>query len=102
MFFVLTWLILAGLVTILMNNVKMSYNGNRQVPTYNNVHLSSHTHVHCVSTCDNAFCSVFKGEPDTCHTELVVNLYCTRHAAGTTCMKHGLQIATTLQDMLLA
>ena len=77
------------------------YNGNRQISTYN---MYTHQVVHTCIACPNVamhFVVLLKCAPDTCHIELVVNLYCTRHAAGTTRMKHGLQTATTLQDMLL-
>ena len=100
----LTWLILAGMVTNLMNNVMVCYNGNRQIPTYN---MYTHQVIHTCIECPHVdvamhFVVLLKSVPDTCHIELVVNLYCTRHAAGMTSMKHDLQTATKLQDILLA
>ena len=98
----LTWLILAGLVTNLMNNVMVCYNGNREIPTYN---MYTHQVVHMCIACPHVamhFVMLLKCAPDTCHIELVVNLYRTRHAADTTCMKHGLQTVTKLQEILLA
>ena len=98
----LTWLILAGLVTNLINNVMVCYNGNRQIPTYN---MYTHKVIHTCIACPHVamhFVVLLKCAPDTYHIELVVNLYRTRHAAGTTCTKHGLQTAKTLRDMLLA
>ena len=78
------------------------YNGNRH--TYiMYTHQVKHTCIECPHV-DVAmhFEVLLKSVPDTCHIELVVNLYCTRHAAGMTGMKHDLQIATKLQDVLLA
>ena len=98
----LTWLNLAGLVKNLMNNVIVCYNGNRQISTYN---MYCHQVIHTCIACPNVamhFVVLLKCAPDTCHIELVVNLYHTRHAAGATHIKHGLQTATKLQDKLLA
>ena len=69
------------------------------------VYMYTHQVVHTCIECPHVamhFVVLLICAPDTCHIEFVVNLYRTRHTAGTTHMKHGLQTATTLQDMLLA
>ena len=68
-----------------INNVKVCYNGNQQIPTY--VHSSNHICVYWVSMHGIAFYSHLIRIPQTCctcaahvfhvcHVKLVGNLYC--------------------------
>ena len=65
--------------------------------------MYTHQVIHMCITCPHVamhFVVLLKCAPDAYHIEFVVILYHTRHAAGMTCTKHGIQTAT-LQDILL-